>query len=92
MLVTGAPRLTKAGLEVVPVNETDAIRNQERLYLLNIRKHSGLLKPQEQQEYEHLREWYRTLPPPLEQPEQRRMAEALEHAVENASDEIQALL
>lgn len=70
----------------------DVSRNLERFHWLHIRKHSGHLTADEQQEYERLCAWYETIPPPLEQPEQRRMAEALEHAVESASDEIKALL
>jgi len=46
------------------------------------------LSPSEEQEYQQLSQWQESLPPPLEDPAQRRLAEALQKAVERLSDRI----
>lgn len=70
----------------------DVSRKLERFYTLHVQQHSGKLSPDEAQEYAALSSWYETIPPPLEQPEQRLLAEKLEQAVESAADRIKTLL
>jgi hypothetical protein len=70
----------------------DVSRKLERFYALHVKQHSGTLSPEETQEYQQLCSWYDTIPPPLEQPEQRLLSETLERAVAKVSDEIKKLL
>ncbi len=60
----------------------------QRYQELHRRRQARQLSRAEEQEYEQLSLWQESLPPPLEDPEQRRLAQALQEAVERQSDNL----
>jgi hypothetical protein len=70
----------------------DVSRALEQFYALHVKRSTGQLSTDEERDYQRLCKWYDQIPPPLEQPEQRRLAESLQQAVDDAADEIKALL
>ncbi len=64
-------------------------RRIERLQQFSQRRHT--LTPDEHKEYEQLRLWAENLPPGIENPEERRRAEAMQAAIERRHAELKAL-
>jgi hypothetical protein len=60
----------------------------QRYQELHRRRQARQLSRAEEQEYEQLSLWQESLPPPLEDPDQRRLAQALQEAVERRSDHL----
>ena len=65
-----------------------AERNLQRLQDLHRKRQSGQLSQSENQEYRQLSLWQESLPPAIEDPTQRRLAQALQEAVEHQSDRL----
>ncbi|MFZ5915859.1 MAG: AAA family ATPase [Chloroflexota bacterium] len=66
-------------------------RRLQRLQELHRQRQTHQLPSPEEQEYRQLTLWQEKLPPPLEDPTQRRRAQALQEAVERESNTLQDL-
>lgn len=69
----------------------DVAEKLRRFQELYSRSQAEQLTILEEQEFDTLRRWQETLPPTVEEPEQRRLFEALRRAVDDAADELQSL-
>jgi hypothetical protein len=66
----------------------EAERNLQRLQDLHIKRQTRQLPPSEEQEYKQLSLWEQDIPPAIEDPTQRRLAQKLQKAVESQANHL----